>query len=96
MLNGSGLTNDRYATTEKLSGLIFNQSDSVDEPGIDLSWFDEVKYSRNMLEVFGSDCTSFATAGFVWSAKMHVRTLAPLANLVGSYYKGTITIGQLG
>jgi len=49
-----------------------------------------------MLEIYGSDCTGFATAGFVWAAEMEVKTLAPLANLVGSYYKGTVTVGQLG
>jgi len=48
-----------------------------------------------MLEVFGSDCTGFANAGFVWSADLHLRTLAPAANFVGSYYKGAITLGQL-
>ena len=49
-----------------------------------------------MLEVYGSDCKGFSTAGFVWAAEMEVKTLAPLANLVGAYYKGTVTVGQLG
>lgn len=41
-----------------------------------------------MLEVYGSDCTGFATSGFIWSAEMLVNTLAPAANMVGAYYKG--------
>jgi len=94
ILNGRGGTG-QYASTEKLGGLIFNQSASVSEPGIRASWFDETKYSRSMLEVFGSDTTGFAAAGFVWSAEMLVGTLAPAANMVGSYYKGVCTMGQL-
>jgi hypothetical protein len=46
-----------------------------------------------MLEIYGSDCTGFATSGFIWSAEMMVRTLAPAANMVGSYYKGCVTLG---
>lgn len=48
-----------------------------------------------MLEIYGSDCTGFAQAGFIWSAEMAVRTLGPAANLVGTYYKGVVTLGQL-
>jgi hypothetical protein len=48
-----------------------------------------------MLEIYGSDTTGFAAAGFVWSAEMMVGTLAPAANMVGSYYKGVCTMGQL-
>lgn len=48
-----------------------------------------------MLEIYGSDCTGFSNGGFVWSAEMMLRTLAPVANMVGTYYKGCVTLGQL-
>jgi hypothetical protein len=48
-----------------------------------------------MLEIYGSDCTGFSNSGFVWSAEMMIRTLAPTANMVGTFYKGCVTLGQL-
>lgn len=94
ILHGRGITGS-YAATEKLGGVILNQSNLTSEPGIRASWFDETKYSRSMLEIFGSDTTGFAASGFVWSAEMLVSTLAPAANKVGTYYKGCVTMGQL-
>lgn len=48
-----------------------------------------------MKELYGSDFTSFSAGGFVWASEMTANILTPAANLVGSYYKGTITYGQL-
>lgn len=46
-----------------------------------------------MVETYGSDMTGFAAGGFVWASEPTFNILSPAANLVGSYYRGTITYG---
>lgn len=43
-----------------------------------------------MLEVYGSDMTGFSAGGFVWASEATFNILTPAANLVGSYYRGTL------
>jgi len=48
-----------------------------------------------MLETYGSNMTGFSAGGFVWASEMICNVLTPAANLVGSYFKGTMQFGQL-
>jgi len=48
-----------------------------------------------MLETYGSDMSGFSAGGFVWASEATFNVLAPAANLVGSYFKGTLQYGQL-
>jgi len=48
-----------------------------------------------MKEVYGSDLTGFSAGGFVWASEVTMNLLVPAANLVGSYYKGTLAFGSL-
>lgn len=48
-----------------------------------------------MVDTYGSDMTGFSAGGFVWASSMDVNILTPRANLVGSYFSGTIQYGQL-
>jgi len=48
-----------------------------------------------MLEAYGSDMTGFSAGGFVWASEATFNILAPAANIVGSYYRGTVQYGQL-
>lgn len=48
-----------------------------------------------MKEVYGSDLTGFSAGGFVWASEATMNILTPAANLVGSYYKGTLAWGSL-
>lgn len=43
-----------------------------------------------MTEVYGSDLTGFSSGGYVWASELTANILTPAANLVGSYYRGTI------
>lgn len=38
---------------------------------------------------------TFAAGGFCWAAEAEMNIIAPAANLVGSYYKGTIQFGSI-
>ena len=51
--------------------------------------------AKTMIETYGSDYTGFSEGGFVWAAEATVNILAPRANFIGSYYRGTINYGQL-
>jgi len=42
------------------------------------------------LEVYGSDMTGFSAGGFVWASEAKFNILAAQANIVGSYYKGSM------
>lgn len=48
-----------------------------------------------MLDTYGSDMTGFSSGGFVWAADLEMNIITPRANLVGSYYQGTIQYGQM-
>ena len=43
-----------------------------------------------MLEVYGSDMTKFSAGGFASASEATFNVLAPAANMVGSFYRGTI------
>lgn len=43
-----------------------------------------------MLETYGSNLTGFSAGGYVWAAEATLNILTPAANLVGSYFKGTL------
>lgn len=47
------------------------------------------------METYGSDLTGFSAGGFCWASEACFNVLTPAANLVGSYYKGTLQFGQL-
>jgi len=46
-----------------------------------------------MTETFDSNLDGFSSGGFVWAAEATFNILAPMANIVGSYYKGSINYG---
>jgi hypothetical protein len=48
-----------------------------------------------MIDAYGSDMTGFSAGGFVWAGGMDVNIMCPRANLVGSYYQGSVQFGQL-
>jgi len=48
-----------------------------------------------MTEVYGSDLTGFSAGGFAWAAEATFNILAPAAQMVGSYFRGTVQYGQL-
>jgi len=52
--------------------------------------FTEAQSAYTMLETYGSDMTGFSAGGFVWASEATFNVLAPAANIVGSYYRGTI------
>jgi hypothetical protein len=43
-----------------------------------------------MLETYGSDLTGFSAGGYYWATEATFNVLAPAANMVGSYFKGTM------
>jgi len=46
-----------------------------------------------MIDAYGSDMTGFSAGGFVWAGSMDANIITPRANLVGSYYQGTVQYG---
>jgi hypothetical protein len=48
-----------------------------------------------MDEAYGSDMSGFSAGGFVWSAESQFNILAPAANMVGSFFRGTLQWGQM-
>jgi len=87
--------NGRISESDKLGGLVIRQIDEtdLDDPWIRRSTFQEVLSARTMLETYGSDMTKFSAGGFIWASQMTCNILTPAANLVGSYYRGTIQFG---
>lgn len=85
------------ATDTRLGGLIIKQVSESDLGAqfISKQSFQEVQTSYTMPEVYGSDQGSFSSGGFVWAAEATMNILTPAANLIGSYYKGTLQFGQL-
>lgn len=55
--------------------------------------FQDINMSRTMVETYASNLTGFSSGGFVWAAELTANILAPQANLVGSYYQGTLAFG---
>lgn len=55
--------------------------------------FDDSQVSFTMTEVYGSDLTGFSSGGFVWASEAVFNIVAPVANSVDSYYKGTVQFG---
>jgi len=89
--HGDALVGD-ISPFDKLGGLSITQvsSSDTDAAFISKEMFQKVDSAHTMLEVYGSDMTGFSSGGFVWAAEMEVNILCPRANLVGSYYSGTI------
>jgi len=83
--------------SDRLGGLVVKQVQASD---LDTAWigrnvFTEAASAHTMLETYGSDMTGFSAGGFVWASEATFNILAPAANIVGSYYRGTIQYGQL-
>lgn len=67
----------------------------IDAADLDTAWikrgiFEETQSAYTMLELYGSDMTKFSAGGFVWASEATVNVLAPAANIVGSWYRGTL------
>lgn len=69
---------------------------NVNTPLISRETFMQSDHAYTMTEVYGSDLMGFSAGGFIWASEMKMQILTPAANLVGSYYRGTIQYGQLG
>lgn len=48
-----------------------------------------------MLELYGSDMSNFSAGGYVWASQAQFNILQAQANMVGSFFRGTIRCGQL-
>jgi len=83
--------------SSRLGGMVVLQSDQTHlaYPVLDQLSFERSDMARTMTEVYGSDMEGYTSGGFIWSAQADVNVLAPAANMVGSWYSGTITFGQL-
>lgn len=94
---GSGSSPEKITTTDKLGGLIIKQfaHEDMDTPWFSRGRFDESYQALTMVEAYGSDMLKFSAGGYVWAAEATFNVLTPAANLVGSWYRGTIQYGQL-
>lgn len=98
--NGSGtdvMGDYHIPSTDKLGGMVIKQLNAAD---LDTAWitrqqFDEQFAGYTMMEVYGSDMSKFSAGGFVWASEVTANILAPAANLIGSWYRGTVQYGQL-
>lgn len=75
------------STATKIGGLSqfsSNSSGYVVNDGI----FSNLTFGNTMIQLYGSDTTSFADAGFVWSGGIDINILTPASNLTGSMYVG--------
>lgn len=85
-------TAGQIPATDRLGGLVMkmiNASD-LDSAWITRSIFTEIQSAYTMLETYGSDMTGFSAGGFVWASEATFNVLAPAANIVGSFYRGTL------
>lgn len=83
--------------SDRLGGLAivqFRESEK-DEPWVSRNFFQLPTSGLTMKEVYGSDLTGFSAGGFVWASEVTMNILTPAANLVGSFYKGTLAFGSL-
>lgn len=85
----------KIPATDKLGGfaMIKVNATDTDVSFISKDIFADAYTGYTMTDVYGSDMTGFAAGGFVWSAEIDLNILCPRANLVGSYYQGTIQYG---
>lgn len=90
----TGLTTPLIAENTRLGGLIAYQSDNIDST-VNSSLFTNSAYGRTAIQVYGSDFSSFAQGGFVWSQLHTVSLVAASANLTGAVFTGQITLGQM-
>lgn len=83
--------------SDRLGGLVIMQVKSADlqSPWISREVFQKQQSAYTMQEVYGSNLTGFSAGGFIWASEATMNVLTPAANLVGSYYKGTMQFGQL-
>jgi len=84
-------------STDKLGGFVVKMVNATDlnTPWISRLAFEEIQSSYTMLETYGSDFSGFSSGGYVWASQPTFNILAPAANMVGSYFRGTVTFGQL-
>lgn len=95
LLYGSG-GNDDFDENTKLGGLIMVQTDDLNSTStLYPDQFNQVFAGRSMASVFGSDMTGFCERGFIWSSQLDVNLIAAAANITGTYYQGTLTMGQI-
>lgn len=83
--------------SDKLGGLTIVQysGNQLDDPHVDKNLFRYAPASMTMRETYGSNLTGFSSGGFIWASEATINVLAPAANMVGSYYRGTIQYGQI-
>lgn len=92
---GGGPGGSFFPATTRLGGFIIYQS-------VDLSatvsppLFATTNFAYSSVQLYGSDFSSFASGGFVWSGQIDFRIVCPAANLTGAVYKGAMTFNQLG
>jgi len=82
------------SNSTRLGGLVALQTNTLSD-GVNLTQFYNAARAFDCSSLYGSDFTAFASGGFVWASQLRLRILAPAANLVGSCYKGVVTLGQL-
>lgn len=84
-------------SSDKVGGFVMKQlrASDLETPWINRGLFDEILSSYSMTEIYSSDMTGFSSGGFVWASEIDLNILCPAANLIGSYFTGTIEFGQL-
>ena len=91
---GPGTVGYLGATT-RVSGMLVYQANSLSSTMVPNS-FTDINVALPASSLYGSDFTSIGTGGYVWACSSHLRLITPQANLVGSCYKGMVTLAQLG
>ena len=78
-----------------MGGLVIKQikAENLETGWINRNIFGGTQSALTMTEVFGSDLLGFSSGGYVWAGEATANILVPLANLVGSLYRGTIQYG---
>jgi hypothetical protein len=88
--NGTG----NLSNSTRVGGFGMFQTSTI-STAVNLGVFYQNAYAQSCVGLYGSDFSSFASGGYVFSGQLKLRILAPQANLVGSCYKGTITAAQM-
>lgn len=94
---GSSTSTTEIPATSKLGGLYIAQCSNtyLNTGFLNKNTFNLLGYAKSMVETYGSDFTGFSEGGFVWASELEINLLAPRANFIGAYYRGTLSYGQL-
>lgn len=84
-----------FGSAQRPGGLVMFQTNTISDT-IECRNFLDTRLAYSAIQLYGSDFTSFASGGMVWSGAIDFRIVCPAANLTGAVYKGVLTWNQLG